>query len=125
MDKTDNPGVILPPPLILLTCLVLGYFLNKIYPLPFLGRPLSIIISAIFFAYAALTAGLAFYYMKQSGTNVNTGKPTNNIVTTSVFSYSRNPIYLAMIMLLFAFSIFLNILWILILIPVFVLVMRR
>lgn len=125
MDKPDNPGVIVPPPLIFLTCLVLGYFLNRLYPLPFFERPLSIIISAIFFAYAALTAGLAFYYMKKSGTNVNTGKPTNTIVNTSVFSYSRNPIYLSMIMLLIAFSLFLNILWILILIPVFVLVMQK
>jgi protein-S-isoprenylcysteine O-methyltransferase Ste14 len=125
VDKPDNPGVIVPPPLIFLSCLVLGYFINRFYPLPFLDRPLSIIISAIFFAYAALTAGLAFYYMKKSGTNVNTGKPTNTIITKSVFSYSRNPIYLAMILLLVAFSLFLNILWIIILIPAFVLVMQK
>jgi len=125
VHKSDNPGVIVPPPLIFLICLFLGYFINRFYPLPFLERPLNIIISTIFFAYAALTAGLAFYYMKKSGTNVNTGKPANTIVTTSVYSYSRNPIYLSMIMLLIAFSLFLNILWIIILIPAFVLVMQK
>ena len=125
MSNLDNPRVLAPPPIIFLFFLGLGYFLNRLYPLPFLERPLNIFISAIFFAYAALTSGLAFYYIKKSGTNVNTGKPTNTIVTTSLFSYSRNPIYLSMIILLIAFSLFLNILWIIILIPAFILVMQK
>jgi protein-S-isoprenylcysteine O-methyltransferase Ste14 len=125
MHKENNPDVIAPPPLIFLLFLVLGYFLNRIYPLSVLNRPLNIIISAIFFAYAALTAGLAFYYMKKSGTNINTRKPTNTIVTISVYSYTRNPIYLSMIILLIAFALFLNALWMIIVIPVFVLVMQK
>jgi len=125
MKENDNPGVIAPPPLILLCFLLLGYLLNRLYPLAILDAPLNIIISAVFFAYAALTAGLAFYYMKKAGTNIKTRLPTEAIVTTSVFSYTRNPIYLSMVILLLAFALLFNALWIAIMIPAFMFVMQK
>lgn len=125
MTKEDNPGVIAPPPLIFLCFLILGYLLNRYYPLAVLEGPLSTIISAIFFVYAGLTAGLAFFYMVKSGTNVDVRKPTNAIVTVSVFSYTRNPMYISMVILLIAFSLLLNALWIALLIPLFMFVMQK
>ena len=125
MPKKDNPGVIAPPPLILLCFLFLGYVLNRLYPLAILDAPLNVIISAVFFAYAALTAGLAFYYMKKAGTNIKTRLPTEAIVKTSVFSYTRNPIYLSMVILLLAFALLFNALWIAVMIPAFMFVMQK
>jgi len=125
MTRKDNPGVIAPPPLIFLCFLILGYFLNRFYPLAVLEQPLNTIISAIFFVYAGLTAGLAFFYMTKSGTNIDVRKPTNAIVTTSVYSYTRNPMYLSMVILLIGFSLLLNALWIALLIPFFIYVMQK
>lgn len=125
MPKDDNPGVIAPPPLIFLCFLAAGYFLNRLYPLPLIERPLGIIIAAIFFVYAALTAGLAFYYMIKAGTNVDVRKPANAIVTASVYSYSRNPMYLSLVILLAGFTFLANALWIVILIPLFMIVIQK
>ena len=125
MSEKDNPGIIVPPPFIFLSFLTLGYILNNFYPIPVLERPLSIIISGIFFVYAGLTAGLAFYYMIKSGTNIDVRKPVKALVKTSVYSYTRNPMYLSLAILLLAFSLLLNTLWIAILIPVFVIVMQK
>jgi len=125
MTNNDNPGVIAPPPIIFLLFLAFGYLLNSVYPLPFLAHPLSIIISGIFFVYSGLTAGLAFYYMIKSGNNVDVRKPAKTLVTKSVYSYSRNPMYLSMLILLIAFSLLFNTLWIVLLIPVFVIVMQK
>jgi protein-S-isoprenylcysteine O-methyltransferase Ste14 len=125
MPNNDNPGVIAPPPIIFLCFLVLGYSLNRFYPLAVLEQPLNTIISAVFFIYAGLTAGLAFFYMTKSGTNVDVRKPTNAIVTVSVFSYTRNPMYISMVILLIAFSLLLNALWIALLIPLFMFVMQK
>ncbi len=86
---------------------------------------LSTIISAIFFAYAALTAGLAFYHMIKAGTNIDVRKPTNAIVTSSVYSYTRNPMYLSLVILLLAFSLLFNSIWIVIMIPFFVIIMQK
>lgn len=125
MTDKDNPGVIAPPPLIFICFLILGYLLNRVYPIPILERPLSTIISSIFFVYAGLTAGLAFYYMVKSGTNIDVRKPANAIVTISVYSYTRNPMYLSMVILLIAFALLFGALWILLLIPFFMFVMQK
>lgn len=125
MEKQDNPGVIAPPPLIFICFLFLGYFLNRIYPIAVLEQPLNTIIAAVFFVYAALTAGLAFYYMIKSGTNVDVRKPANTIVTASVYSYTRNPMYLSMVILLVAFALLFNALWIALVIPFFIYVMQK
>lgn len=125
MPKNDNPGVIAPPPLIFLCFLAGGYYINRIYPIPVIERPLGTIIAGIFIVYACLTAGLAFYYMIKAGTNVDVRKPANAIVTESVYSYSRNPMYLSMVILLIAFTFLTNALWIAILCPVFMIIMQK
>ena len=125
MPNNDNPGVIAPPPIIFLCFLILGYCLNLFYPIGVVERPLSTIISAIFFVYAALTAGLAFFYMIKSGTNVDVRKPANTIVTISVYSYSRNPMYLSIVILLVAFALLFNALWIALVIPLFIIAMQK
>ncbi len=125
MPKNDNPGVIAPPPLIFLCFLAAGYYLNRVYPIPVIESPLRTIIAAIFIVYACLTAGLAFYYMIKAGTNVDIRKPTKAIVTESVYSYSRNPMYLSMVILLIAFTFLANALWIAILTPFFMIVMQK
>lgn len=125
MTQKDNPRVIAPPPFIFLSFLALGYFINRFYPIAILEQPLNTIIAAVFFVYAALTSGLAFYYMIKSGTNVDVRKPANTIVTTSVYSYTRNPMYLSMVILLVAFSLLFNALWITLVIPFFIYVMQK
>ena len=124
-SSNDRPNVIAPPPLIFLGFLVGGFLFNRIYPIPVMNSPISTIISAIFFAYAALTAGLAFYYMIKAGTNVDVRKPATAIVTRSVYSYTRNPMYLSMVILLVAFTLLLNALWIAVMIPFFMIVMQK
>jgi len=125
MSMKDNPGVIAPPPLIFLFFIALGYFLNRLYPFPVIERPLGMIIAAIFFVYAGLTGGLAFYYMIKAGTNIDVRKPAKTIVTKSVYSYTRNPMYLSMVILFIAFTCLANALWIAILIPLFMIVMQK
>jgi len=125
MSTKDNPGVIAPPPFIFLCFLAVGYYLNRLYPLAVMERPLSIIIAAVFFVYASLTAGLAFYYMIKAGTNVDVRKPAKAIVKVSVYSYTRNPMYLSMVILLIAFTFLFNALWIALLIPFFIVVMQK
>ena len=125
MSNKDNPGVIAPPPLIFLCFLAAGYYINRLYPIPVMERPLGVIIAGIFIVYACLTAGLAFYYMIKTGTNVDVRKPTKAIVTVGVYSYTRNPMYLSMVILLIAFTFLANALWIAISIPFFIVIMQK
>jgi len=125
MSKKDNPGVIAPPPLIFLCFLAAGYYINRLYPIPLIKGPLGTIIAGIFLVYACLTAGLAFYYMIKAGTNVDVRKPAKTIVTVGIYSYTRNPMYLSMVILLIAFTFLANALWIAISIPFFIVIMQK
>ncbi len=63
--------------------------------------------------------------MIKAGTNVDVRKPTKAIVTVGVYSYTRNPMYLSMVILLIAFTFLANALWIAISIPFFMIIMQK
>jgi protein-S-isoprenylcysteine O-methyltransferase Ste14 len=64
---------------------------------------------------------LARRELARHGQPTDPGLPTNKLVTTGVFSVSRNPLYLGGISLLAGIALMLNILWSLVLlVPAFV-----
>lgn len=93
---SDNPGVRVPPPLIFLGFLLAGLW----YDSPWLeGHLAGLGVSAAGAVLAALGIALVLFSVKrhkQAGTNVAPWEPTTAIITTGVYGYSRNPIYLGM-----------------------------
>ncbi len=93
---SDNAGVRVPPPLIFLGFLLVGLLYDSPW---FEGRMAGIgvtaaggVLAALGFALILISAPL----LKKAGSNVEPWKPTTTIVTTGVYGYSRNPIYLGM-----------------------------
>lgn len=125
MSEKDSPCVIAPPPLIFLCVLVSAFLLNMAYPLHIMSSPLRIILAAICIAYAALSGLLAFTNFKKAGTNVDVRKPATRMVTTGIYAYTRNPMYVALTLLLAGLSFYLNSLWLLILTPVFAVIIQE
>jgi protein-S-isoprenylcysteine O-methyltransferase Ste14 len=97
-----------------LLSLILGY----LFPLPLstlLPRAASISAGIIL-----LLAGLAILVMTrrqfhQAGQPTDPGNPTTQMITTGIFSWSRNPLYLAGVMIFTSLGALLNSLWLLIL----------
>ena len=121
----DNPGVIVLPPFIFLGFVAAGLAVNYLIPLPFIEGPIRIILGAVFLAYACLMAVLAFRQMSHAGTNVDVRKPTTTIISTGVYAYSRNPMYLAMALIMLSISLLVNTIWIALFIPIFIIVMNK
>ena len=67
----------------------------------------------------------AYFKMRGAGTNVDVRKPATTVVTDGIYSYTRNPMYVSMVVFLVAMSVLLNNLWIMILIPVFIFILRK
>ncbi len=98
----------IPPALLLLVFGIVTFFMsNQSFSFvglsQFLGLGLGILAIAI-----AIVAVLSF---KKAKTTVNPMKTENisSLVTTGIFSYSRNPMYVAMALLLFGFGVYMEV----------------
>jgi protein-S-isoprenylcysteine O-methyltransferase Ste14 len=93
----DTPGVLIFPPLIPLSALVVGVVLNFLMPLALLAHVLflgRIVAGAI-----AFTAGIGMVIganriFQRLGTNVAPSQPTLALATKGIFTWTRNPMYL-------------------------------
>jgi protein-S-isoprenylcysteine O-methyltransferase Ste14 len=102
-----------------------GLALTWLVPLPFvpaaaLGRWLG----AIVFALAIALFGWAVATMTRAGSNVPTNRPTTAIVEGGPYRFTRNPIYLAMLLGLIGLAIAFNSVWLLLALVPFALVIR-
>ena len=124
-ETQDTPGVVAPPPMIYLGGMVIGLILNYFFPagIVFLPRLVEIIVGIIFVVLAGFIVIAAIRAFSRAKTNLEPWKPTTAIVTSSVYGYSRNPIYLAMTLLYIGAALLLDSLWALLLvIPIFFLI---
>ena len=121
-DPRDIPGVIAPPPLIALAALLLGLALDWLLPSFILrgvfGFWTRLIVGAILIATGAVVAIVAVRSFMQAGTNVEPWKPALTLVTSGIFTWVRNPMYLSLLLLLAGLAIALGSDWmVLLLIP--------
>ncbi len=95
-NSGDTPGVIVFPPLIPLSALVVGTILNFVFPLgllthvPLLGR---IVVGIIAFVVGLGMVVAANRIFRSVGTNVRPSEPALVLATTGVYTWTRNPMY--------------------------------
>lgn len=124
-QENDRPKVIALPPLILAAALASGFGLEALWPLGLpasdLARPAGVLVVVA----AIGIAGLAAREMVAAGTNLDVRKPARTIVTTGVFALSRNPIYLAMVLLCLGIALIAGSFWLLLVTPVFAAILHH
>jgi len=100
MDVRDTAGVIAPPPLVALGAVILGVLLDWLMPAYVLSALLTrngrIVISVLLIAAGLALALAGRGTFVRSGTNVNPFKPSSVLVTTGIFAYVRNPMYVGL-----------------------------
>src|SRR3954470_15540430 len=104
-----NPGL-LRPPIIFLCAILLGIVLSRAWPLHFVSSSVRLL-GPIVTAFAVVFFLLFFPEFRAAGTSVRGSERTTTIVRTGPYRFSRNPIYLAFILLVLGLSIWLNNLW--------------
>jgi protein-S-isoprenylcysteine O-methyltransferase Ste14 len=124
-DPADSAQVIIRPPLAWALAIVAGLALNFPMPLTFVPAavPASWLGAAVFVAALAL-AIWAIATITRAGSNVPTNMPTSSIVDTGPFRFTRNPIYLGMMLGLVGLAIAFDNLWLLLALVPFALVIR-
>ena len=107
----DHAGVAFHPPILLGAFLLLGLVLRAIVPLSFAPEQSAALIGPIIVVMSFAMFFWAIATMRRSGASIPTGEPTDAIVRTGAYRYSRNPIYVSMVALLIGVGVWGNTLW--------------
>lgn len=94
---SDSAGVIAPPPLLALTAILLGLLLDWLLPAYLLTMLLSWG-TRILLGVELMAAGIALVIVAErafraAGTEVKPWKPSTAVVSTGIFGWLRNPMY--------------------------------
>ena len=124
-DTADTAHVIIRPPLAWGLAVIAGLALDWLLPLPFLPDDLQKgFLGVSVFVLALALLAWAIVTMTGAGSNVPTNRPTTTIVESGPYRFTRNPIYLGMVLGLIGLSIAFDNLWLLTMMAPFALVIR-
>jgi protein-S-isoprenylcysteine O-methyltransferase Ste14 len=115
MENTaDHSNAIIRPPIAWALSFVVGLGLDWLYPTPFIPAfmPAAWVGSAIF-ALGFVLAIWAIVTIRQAGTRVETNRPTTTIVAGGPYRFTRNPIYVGMLLGQGGLAVGFNSLWLL------------
>lgn len=117
----------LPPPLVLLLCALLAWLSARFIPFGRFELPFREAIVAVIAAVGIALNLLPKILFQRAGTTVNPLHParSSQLVTTGIYRYSRNPMYLGQALLLLACCLWWQHLPGLLVVPAFVLYITR
>ena len=110
-ETPDRAGVAFHPPALLLICIVGGFIERWVVQTPFLPPSVAPAIGIPLVIGAVALFGWAVVTMRRGGASVPTHTPTEAIVMAGPYRFSRNPIYLAMMLLLVGLGCWTNSIW--------------
>jgi protein-S-isoprenylcysteine O-methyltransferase Ste14 len=92
--NNDNPGVIIPPPIIFIGFGLLGVLLNYLNPLTIAGPSWLVYLGVLILIASFLGFGYMINFFKKNETEIEPSKTTSKIITSGLYKYSRNPVYI-------------------------------
>ncbi|MBW2395430.1 MAG: isoprenylcysteine carboxylmethyltransferase family protein [Deltaproteobacteria bacterium] len=119
-EPTDGAAVRFPPPFVPLIALVLGGLLQHLawpLPLPVEGA-LGLGMGAVLCVAALAMMAAAFGLFRRTGQDPKPWESTPEILSTGIYRFSRNPMYVAMGLLLAGIGLALGNGWMLLFVPV-------
>jgi len=116
-DDAKAVGVVARPPFLFLGCLIVGFVLDRVLPLP-LSLPETVLPrttggALIVLGAAIFAAGIRNF--SRAATPVPCSRPVRTLVTSGIHGRSRNPIYVGMFLVYFGIGMAISSPWTLIL----------
>lgn len=100
----------IPPPIVALLCGLMIWGLSMMLPLHHVDAEIRNSIAYILLAMAGIIDAWALISFRVAGTTIDPRYPhnTSTIVSTGIYRYTRNPMYLGLVFILSALSIWLG-----------------
>ena len=120
VNTRDSAAVRIPPPVFFFVCLGSGFLLEFFFPTHIIGlSPISrVIVGCIFIFISIYFAGSAFFVLIKNKTTFNPAKSTTKIVTDGAYRFSRNPLYLSLLLLLSGIAVLRFSIWLFSAVPI-------
>lgn len=115
--------MVAPPPLMLVAAVVAGVVLDAVWPIHVPAAAVQVF-GIVFLVLSASLASWSFRAFAQMRTNVLPHKPTTAVVKHGPYRYTRNPMYVSLVMLQTSIAVLLGNVWILFMIVPLVLALH-
>ena len=124
-QASDNAGVRVPPPVLLVAAILAGIGLQRVLPLELTNWPGWSVLGwgMIGVGVAILVTGWVQFY--QAKTNIQPHRPSSHLIRNGLYRHSRNPLYVAFLFLQVGIGLRMNNVWIVVLAPVSMFVITR
>lgn len=120
----DRPGILVPPPAIYIGGLAVGWLLERYWPTKMLPASIGLALGLPLVVAGVLGLLWAAATMWRGGTTVNPYKSAVSLTMDGPFRYSRNPIYVADVLLYGGLALVFDWLWALALLPLVLIAMH-
>jgi len=124
----DYADVVVKPPILFAGAVLLGCLLSWIVPIgPGLGsaNPRALAARGALALVGPALGALSVSQFRQAGTSVIPGEPSTVLLESGPYRFTRNPIYIAFVILYFGLAVMLTSAWmLLLLIPVLIILQR-
>lgn len=121
----ESADVIAPPPFLYAGPLVLGLLLQWRRPKSLVPGGAGRTVGALLVGLGATLVVNGFRTLRSAGEHPDPSQPTHALVTTGPYSFSRNPLYLALTLIYSGITLVANSFWSALFAPVVLLVVRR
>jgi protein-S-isoprenylcysteine O-methyltransferase Ste14 len=127
MKTTDSPGIYFPPPLIYAVIFLAAVFIQKKIPIDdhFFKSRMNTAIGILFILLAVYFGTRSMNQFIQTKNTIVPNKPAASLQTTGVYHSTRNPMYLALVMLYLGLSCLIGNWWNIILLPLLLLIIQE
>lgn len=123
----DHPGIYVPPPLIYLGVFLAATLCQRVLPLDahFFETTAARMLGIGFVVVAVIFGAPAIGQFVKSRNTLITVKPAHSLQTSGIYSITRNPMYLSLLLLYTGLALWWGNWWTLIFLPVLLLIMTR
>jgi protein-S-isoprenylcysteine O-methyltransferase Ste14 len=128
-ERIDSPGVRFPPPLLFVAGFVGGLALDRwVYGLPLAGvsaiRPILATLGWLFAGAAFALIGWAFATFGRARTSIIPHQPASQLVRAGPYRYTRNPMYVSLVLLYTGVALIFDRAWPLLVLPLVVMTLH-
>ena len=125
--EEDRPNIspMVHPPVVALMFIVIAYFLGRFAPLPF-SAPAILRYTGLALTFVGFLLGLgAFLEFRKARTTLDPHGSAKQLVTSGIYRFSRNPIYLGFLLMVIGLPLNSGLYWGIVLAPFYVFTMNR